>query len=350
MSNVPLQQQLQNPAPPTLGETPQEIARESFRTVVEPLREGFEKQTTREVEDIARRGVFGNLGAERLGDIIREQQRQEARVASEIGRDIGLTALDQAFRTAEAAKTRSLQRELSERGFEESQRVREFTAEEAEKGREFAGAQAELGREFTSEEAERQREFGLTSQQASQQFAAEQSLLGRTFTREEARLQRDFQQALSESEFSFRAEQADEQRQIAKNQAAINLALSGNIKSDDIQSIIDETFGPGVTLTTQDEVDLQRLATASGLGVDDYMQIRKAIGQGQLRDVLENPQDYVESPQKARDFQLQLTLLANKSAAEIAQIESSGEGFIEQVWTAPGKGIKSVVEGIGSIF
>jgi len=380
MANVP-QNEFEKVSPPTLPKSQQAVATQAFESAVSPLREQFGKQIEGTVESLAKRGVqFGGVGAERLGDVFKEQRRIEGEIAGRLGAQLGQTALEQAFASSEASKSRALQRELQQAGFGETQRGREFVATEAEKqrglqrelqqigfgetqrGREFVASEAEkqrgavkesqlLSQSFTKEQQQRQIDANQTAQQAAQDFSAEQALLGRTFTREEAQLQRSFQQALVDSEIGFKSEQADIDRQLSKNQAAINLALSGNIQSGDIGNIIEDTFGPGVTLTTRDEADLQRLSTAAGLGVDDYMAIRRAIGQGQLRDVMENPEDYVESPQKARDFQLQLTLLANKSASEIAEIESdTGPGTIQQIAEAPLIIPKRTIGAIGSIF
>ena len=315
---------------PTLPRSQQEVATQAFESSVSPLRDEFKERLKTNVESLAKRGVeFGGVGRQSLSDIFKEQQRVEGRIASDIGSRLGQSALDQAFRSSEAAKSRTLQKDLQEAGFQfegtqQTERL-ELTERQAQLGRSFQEEQAQLGREFTSEERKRQQDFGLTTQEISQDFQREQQLFNRTFTSEESDKQRQFQTALVDKEIAFKSTQADLTRQEAKNNTAIELALRGNLTGEDVDELFRQTFGEDVVFTNQDEKDMQNIAAASGLSVDDYVSMRQAIGQGQLRDVIENPDDYVESPQKSRDFQMEIAKLINESKKEIADIESEGK-------------------------
>ena len=281
---------------PQLPRSQQEVATQAFESAVSPLREQFKERVEGTTEELSKRGIaFGGVGGERLRDVFKEQQRIEGQLAGQIGSQLGRTALDQAFQASEAAKSRSLQRELQQTGFE-------FQAGETEKGREFGAEQAQIGRDFQ----------------------AEQALLGREFTSQEADKQREFQDAFTQNREEFQALQADIDRQENRNRAAIQLALSGNLSGDAVNDILDETFGPGTVLTTQDEADLQRIATASGLSTEDYLTMRRAIGQGQLRDVLQNPNDYIVSPGAAREFQLKIAALEKQAKIDAAKAQSEG--------------------------
>ena len=216
---------------------------------------------------------------------------------------------------------------------DEADRARDFVSSEAVAGRDFSATQTQLaqqfqseenalGRTFSSDEAERQRNFGLTTQEIANDFAREESLFNRTFNSDEAEKQREFQTAFQEAGFEFETDQRALDRQDQINENALQLALSGNLSGDEIDNLFEETFGEGVTFTTQDEQDMQRVATASGLSVDEYLEMRQVIGQGQLRDVLENPQDYITSPGSLRDFQLQLAQMQADAQVEIAEEES----------------------------
>tara|TARA_R100001086_G_scaffold208402_1_gene124192 strand:- start:180 stop:1613 length:1434 start_codon:yes stop_codon:yes gene_type:complete len=363
-----IQKEFETVKAPTLPTSQQEVAEQSFESAVSPLRREFGERLKGTTETLASKGIaFGGLGGSGLRDVFKEQQRIEGGISRDIGVRLGETSLDQAFRASEAAKSRTLQKELQSSGFEfqagESERGREFVGGESEKGRGFAGGQAEeerglrrelsaagfeesakgrefvggeaekqrvfqaeqsaFGRSFTSEEANIQRDFNLTVQEASNKFQAEQALFGRTFTAEESQRQRTFQEAFQTNREEFQANQTDIDRQNAKNEGAIRLALSGNLEGDAVQALIEDTFGEGVSFTDQDEADMQRIAAASGLSVEDYTKIRSTIGQGQLMDVLENPGDYISSPGAMRDFQLHLAKLENEAKVNVAKEEGS---------------------------
>lgn len=391
--------EFQTVQPPKLPLTQQEVATQAFESAVSPLREQFKERLTGTTEALAQKGIaFGGVGGAGLRDVFKEQQRVEGQIAGSIGSQLGQTALDQAFAASEAAKSRTLQKELQEAGFkfgrEEAETQRAFGAEQAKLGRQFAGAesekerglrreltqlgfeeqqkgrefqatQAELGRQFTSEEAERAREFTAeqtqlgrsfeeTQAQLTRDFQQEQALLGRTFSAEENALQRQFQEALTQTQLEFQGTQADLARQESRNINAINLALQGNLSGPQVNEILQETFGGPVTLTTNDERDLQRVATAAGLSVDEYTRMRQAIGQGQLADILKvddqgnfvNIDQYIESPGKARAFEAALATMSIN-----AQREAAGLPPVTQEEVSQRFGFRPQVEGLdGSQF
>jgi hypothetical protein len=271
----------------------QALAEQTIETGLRPLRRSFEKRFETTVEDLSRRGVLagGTTREEALRDILFEPQAfAEKQLAGEVTASLGRTAQEQAFAASEAAKTRQLQEKLQTSGFK-------FQETEAERGREFTGEQAGAGRELQRElqtggfeEAGRAREFSAEESGKIREFQAAQAGLGR----------------------EFQATQAEIDRQIEKNQRITELVISGNIAGPEAEALIADAFGPGVKLTTQDELDLQRAALASGLTTEQYLELRKVIGEGQLLDVLENPEDYIQNPRQAREFQLQLARIAGE--------------------------------------
>ena len=265
-----LEQEYKTVEAPTFPTSQQEVATQAFESAVSPLRAGYQDRLKGTTESLAQKGIaFGGVGGEGLRDVFKEQQRVEGQIASSLGAQLGKSAMDQAFAASEAAKQRTLQkelqgagfefqekeaglgreltreqaglgrdltreqaglerelrRELPQKGFEEAQRQREFVGEQAEqerglrreiaelgtqeteRQREFQAEQSVLGREFTSQESERQREFGLSTQEAGQTFQAEQAALGRTFSREEGELQREFNLSTQEAGQLFQAQE-----------------------------------------------------------------------------------------------------------------------------------------------
>jgi len=208
-----------------------EVSEQAFESAVSPLRRSFEDRLTGTTESLAQRGIqFGDLGNQQVRKLLEEQGAVEADVAGRIGSTLGQTALSQAFQASEAAKSRSLQGQLAQAGFESQ------------------------------------------------------------------------------------AQQADIGRQTRRNEQAIQLALRGNLTGEGVNQLLQQTFGPGTVLTTQDEADFDRVARASGLTPDEFQQMRRAIGEGQLLEVLQNTQDFVDSPEKARQFQLELARMTQQAS------------------------------------
>jgi len=298
---------------PTLAKTSQDVATQAFETAVSPLRSEFKERLGGTVESLAQRGIqFGGVGGERLSDIFQEQQRLEAGIASRLGAELGKTEIERAFQASEAAKNRSLQRELQTAGFE------------------FSAGESQLGREFASVESEKVREFQKASQEAGFQFASTEAEIDRETNR--------------------------------RNQI-LGLVLEGNLDQSQVQGELAKLYGEGAVLTTRDELGLQRIAEASGLTVEDYTRLRGAIGtkQGELilgsrqeqdidasgrplymtpdgrttTEVTEQPklvevqniQDFIQDPAAARRFQVQLAKIQGDVQRDIAREQSKGSGM-----------------------
>lgn len=259
----------------TLPQTQQQVAQQAFESAVSPLRQEFQERLGATTEQLAQRGIqFGGVGQQRLGDIFKEQQRVEGQIASGLGAQLGQQAMQQAFQTSESA------------------RAREFQAEQAGLGRQFTAEQAGLGREFTAQEAQRARDYNQVIQQQQQQFQA---------SREDIR------------------------RQDVRNDQLVELVISGNIKNQgEALEAIERIFGQGIALTPQDDVDLQRVAMASGLSAEDFSRLRSAIGQGQLAAVLRDPSQYIMDPEANQRFQLELARIQAQSQVQAAEAQSGG--------------------------
>lgn len=217
----------------TLTPEQQSLSKQAFESATAPLRQSFEERLNATTENLATRGIaFGGLGQQNLERFLGKEAQTEANIASQIGTQLGQTAMEQAYAANEAAKSRQFQKEMQGAGFE------------------FTASQNELNKQFE------------------------------------------------------------------RNTQAVNLILQGNLTGEQAQNIVQNTFGQGVTLTPQDDVDFKRAATAAGLTEAEFRQMRTAIGQGQLMDVLKNTQNYIESPEKMRQFQLQLAQIMAKAQTD----------------------------------
>lgn len=281
MSNVPLSEASQLPereAPAQITESPllteeqRLLGEQAFETAVEPLRRGFQQRLTTATEELGRRGIaFGGVGEQSYSDLLESELQQEAQLAGQIATSLGRSALEQAFAANEAAK------------------ARQFQAEQAELGREFAGEQAEIGREFSTEEREDIQQFQTAFQEAG--FGQQFSLL-------------------------------EQQQAAARQDQILQLFLAGNLTGEDAQSAVQEILGQPLVLTNEDELRLQRAAAAAGLTVDEYTDVRRAVGTEQQRVIIENPEEFIIDPEKAREFQLQIAREANE--AQVRSAEAQG--------------------------
>ena len=353
----------------------QSLGQLAFETQVEPLRASFGKRLDQTTESLARRGAFfGGTGQEQFREkLLKPQLQAESQIAGNIATTLGQTAIQQAFQISEAAKNRQLQQSLQESGFEfqrgQAEDVRGFQSEQAQLGREFASGESELGRsfaeqenklgrdltqtesqfvrDFQEEQANLQRQASEGSQeaafqqqekiarlqadfqgdqlQAQQSFSAEQNLLNRTLTQEESALQKDFQTAFQQAGFGFAADEASLDRQDVRNNQAIQLALSGNITGESVEGVIEDLFGEGAILSSDDELTLQRLASSSGLSVEDYINVRETIGTSQMLEMLKNPEEFIDSPEAARAFQLELARLETDAAKKLTEAQGESQ-------------------------
>lgn len=284
MSNAPLSQaasqlpERETPAQitesPILSQEQRLLGEQAFETAVEPLRKGFQERLTTTTEQLGRRGIaFGGVGEQSYSDLLESELAQEAQLAGSIATSLGRSALEQAFAANEAAK------------------ARQFQAEQAQLGREFAGEQSEIGREFSEKEREDIQQF-----------------------------QTAFQEAGFDQQFSLIEQQQAEARQ----DQILQLFLSGNLTGEDAQTAVQEILGQPLVLTNADELALQRAASAAGLTVDEYKAVRSAVGTEQQRLILENPEEFIFDPEKAREFQEAMAWQAAEAQKDIAR-EQSGK-------------------------
>jgi hypothetical protein len=130
-------------------------------------------------------------------------------------------------------------------------------------------------------------------------------------------------------------------RQEGRKEDLVRLALSGNLRDpEQAMRAVEEVFGPGYQLTPEDEVDLIRVASASGLSPEDFNRMKEAIGQGQLAAVLRNPNDFIQDPERARQFQIELAKIEAQAQREAAEAAADSGGFL---------GLGDIDLGIGGI-
>ena len=232
----------------------QALAQETFQTTVQPLRRGFEERLGTTLEQLSSRGVaFGGVGSESLRKLLEREQEQESQLAGQIGTGLGRTSLDQAFQASEAAKSRQLQSQLQQAGFE------------------------------------------------------------------------------------FQSGQADIERTRADEQRTLDLIQQGALQGPEVQSVVESIIGEqGLTFTNQDDLAIQRAARAAGLSVDEFTELRGQIGQGQLAAVIANPQNFIEDPERARNFQLQLANIAADAQRDAAKAGRRGGGILGGLFGAIG--------------
>ena len=149
--------------------------------------------------------------------------------------------------------------------------------------------------------------------------------MGRQFTAEENQLQRDFQSAYQQAGFEQQNTLAQQEAQTEKNDQIIQLALSGNLKGEDVNKTLSDLFGDGIVFTPEDELSLQRVAAATGLSVDEYTKVRQALGTSQAQLMLSKPEDFIQDPEKARQFQLNLAKEANSTQVAVAKEQNKGK-------------------------
>lgn len=303
---------------PYLSDQQKQLASDTFNAAVTPLRQSFEDQFKSKVNDLSQRGVlFGGLGNDLLSRTLKDQARIEGDIASQIGTSIGRTALDQAFSSNEAAKAREATRSLSELLADKS----------------LASQQAlQSGQQqFLSGENAANRALQASLQSSAQQYQAGESAANRAL-----------QQALQSSQQQFQTGMFDKEAAINSNLRAMQLALSGNLGGEAVQKLFDETLGPGFVFKPEGQLALEQAAQASGLSVDEFNKVRRAMAQGQLadmfvdksgqpfRDFAGNPTinpEYIDSPEKSRAFQMGLAKIYTD--AQLAGAKTSADAQVE---------------------
>ena len=349
-----------------------QLATDTFQTQVQPLREGFEDRVTTGLESLARRGIaMGDLGSSSLADIYKEQTKAEAQLASQIGTGIGAKSLDQAFQSAEAAKQR------------------EFLTGERLGGEEFVSGERLGTQDFQTSEASLDREARINELNVSQDDKKELLELNSDLEQEMLDLKNSFttseREAIQEYEEAFRDQNfanqfdlikyQDQQRRFdladerllqaiqsgqaynleglegqelidatnARNDAVSRLLSSGTepVLDENGEPELDEDGNPimqniniGIQFTPLEEVQLQRMASNAGLSVEEYKNVRNALGSEQASLILEtepvldedgnpvlddegkpvtqytNLKEFIRDPAAEREFQKQLAKLS----------------------------------------
>jgi len=132
------------------------LATDMYNSTVQPLEQDFTQKTLPQLtENLATRGIqFGGLGSDSYARTLNDFNRVKGNVASTIATNLGQTALDQAFKTNEAA----IQRE-----FEKSQQTSQ---------NEFNAGESALTRGLTEKQITNQEnQFGQSLSFDQQKFA-----------------------------------------------------------------------------------------------------------------------------------------------------------------------------------
>ena len=361
-----------------------QLATDTFQTQVQPLREGFDERVTTRLEKLARQGIaMGDLGSSSLADIFKEQTKAEAQLASQIGTGIGAKSLDQAFQSAEAAKQR------------------EFLTGERLGGEEFRTGERLGTQDFQTSEASLDREARINELNVSQEDKKELLELNSDLEQEMLDLKNSFttseREAIQEYESAYRDQNfanqfdlikyQDQQRRFdLADERLLQAIQAGQVynrpQPEDFNTIpdgVDEDGNPkfkldqeaynakvsevtnarnaavsellgeeGLQFTPLEEVQLQRMASNAGLTVEEYTNVRNALGGAQSAFILEqedvvdedgntvtvfkNLDKFIRNPEAEREFQ--------KELADIA----GGKNDQEKLLDKPiGKGFKTII-------
>lgn len=130
--------------------------------------------------------------------------------------------------------------------------------------------------------------------------------------------------------------QQQEQEQYNRNQRQLDLTLGGFLGEQ--PGFAESLYGPGAELQTEDELAMQRAAQAAGLSEEDYTAMRQAMGQGQFDAVMANPGAFIDDPEAAKRFELQLALLQINAQREAAGLRPYQAAEFEGLFAQTGGG------------
>jgi hypothetical protein len=341
-----------------------QLATDTFQTQVQPLREGFEDRVTTGLESLARRGIaMGDLGSSSLADIYKEQTKAEAQLASQIGTGIGAKSLDQAFQSAEAAKQREFL--TGERLGGESFRTLEregqekFVSGERTGAESFQKSEASLDREARINELNVSQDDKIDLLKKNSELEQDMLALKNSFTTSEREAIQTYEKAFRDKNFANQFDlikYQDQQRRFdLADERLLQAIQSGqaynrpqpedftdedgildqeayNAKVSEVtnarNAAVSELLGEeGIQFTPLEEVQLQRIASESGLSVEDYTELRTALGTEQSAFMLEeddngeyiNLKEFIRDPEKERKFQ--------KKLAKLSRPEYTDEGL-----------------------
>ncbi len=362
----------------TEGQIAGSIATSLGQTAMDQAYNTAERAIDRQQEKDMQAAGFEFATSERLGS--QEYATAERQDIQDYAAGQTQEARDYATGEREAAQEYATSERLGSQAFtSEQQRAGyEFTAEENERSRTFSSTEADLDRRYGAEQAGEARDFQASQSQlqreaaegsqeaqnifnermtrlnqdfagneaeAQRAFNAEQDLLGRTFTSEEGALMREYQAAqasmdreLQEATLTgeyqgtqtLRASLIEAEQQRADANQMLNLAMSGNLDKETAEQMMEEVFGRPMELTTDDEATMQRIATASGLSVEDYTRMRQAVGEGQFNHMMEVDEDgnftnldqYIETPEKQRAFQMEIAKQQAELQTRLAETQA----------------------------
>lgn len=304
------------------------------KAVTEQIKRQLAEQQSRQLESASARGlgrstfteallaqqsgdVLGRVGSEfakaRTQEALRENDFQRDIIRDQLGADIENRLIGDRGEQDRLTLTQQLlggTKQIQERGNQDRQTLAQQIAgqerlAELSGNKDFQLQQERLNSAERIAELNREGQFGLqegriASEERLAELGREQQLqlqrerLDREGDligargeqeRQNIQLQGDYQQALQEMQLEFKGNQADIERQEFKNQQALDLALSGNLSPEDVKSQIGSILGEGAVLTPNEEIQLQRIASASGLSVEDYTRLRSAIGTAQAKNM-----------------------------------------------------------------
>lgn len=297
-----------------------------------------------------------------------DRKMQEAIQTNNIQAQKDLTAIQQQFTAAENDRARtfqSTQADLERKyGADQSQIAMDFQASQAQLQRDAAAGSQESEQIFNERMTRLQQDFSGNEAEAQRTFQAEEALLNRTLTVDESAKMKEFQAAQSKLDRdmigaeltgdlngvqTLKSKMYDEEKQRADTQNILNLALNGTLDKATAEQMMKETYGKPIQLSTNDELTMQRMATASGLSVDDYTKMRKAIGEGQMSYMFEVNEDgefihldeFIDTPEKQKQFQMELAKQAVDAQLRLAEIQANTQ---KEVADTQAKGALAVEE------
>jgi len=147
-----------------------------------------------------------------------------------------------------------------------------------------------------------------------------QKVIGKAISDQQKRLEPYAVQAGVET-----GKQALQQKYEMTNKA-IDMAIAGNLTGPAAQQIVSAAFGEGAQITNVDQQDLQNAARASGLTDQEFALMKRAMGTAQWDDIQNNPQDYVENPQRMRNFQEHLAKMQVDAMTESSSSSANAMG------------------------
>jgi len=257
------------------------LATDMYNSTVQPLEQDFTQKTLPQLtENLATRGIqFGGLGSDSYARTINDFNRVKGNVASQISTSLGQTALDQAFRTNEAA----LQREF-EKSQQASQNV--FNAGESALDRGLTEKQItnqanQFGQSMAFDKekfAEDVKNNGLDYALKSLQTANQASQFGQSLELDQSRLANDITQAGLNRNLTTSENALD--RALTSSEGTANRSLDQLKLTQQGQQYLQSTFLPLVqsgAITPAQYATITGQTIASGFKNDSALAIESGM-------------------------------------------------------------------------